>query len=57
MLRGRGGYPLVGTKVDKMLKLNDCGFNGMLLTWIKFEEEMQEFMTDIYPLLEQAGVR
>ena len=43
-MAGWGGYPLVGTKeqiVEKMIKLNDCGFNGMLLTWVKFEEEMQ----------------
>jgi alkanesulfonate monooxygenase SsuD/methylene tetrahydromethanopterin reductase-like flavin-dependent oxidoreductase (luciferase family) len=59
-MAGWGGYPLVGTKeqiVDKMIKLGECGFNGILLTWVKFEEEMREFMTETYPLLEQAGVR
>ncbi|MEE2661963.1 MAG: LLM class flavin-dependent oxidoreductase [Pseudomonadota bacterium] len=59
-MAGWGGFPLVGTKeqiVDKMIKLTDCGFNGLLLTWIKFEEEMREFMTQTYPLLQQAGVR
>ena len=59
-MAGWGGYPLVGTKeqiVDMMIKLTGCGFNGMLLTWVKFEEEMREFMNDTYPLLEQAGVR
>ncbi len=59
-MAGWGGYPLVGTKeqiVDKMINLGECGFNGMLLTWVKFEEEMRQFMTETYPLLEQAGVR
>jgi len=59
-MAGWGGYPLVGTKdqiVDMLLKLMDCGFNGTLLSWVKFEQEMKEFREEIYPLLEQAGVR
>lgn len=59
-MAGWGGYPLVGTReqiVDMMIKLNECGFNGILLTWVKFEEEMRQFMEKTYPMIQQAGLR
>ena len=59
-MAGWGGYPIVGTKeqcVDIMRNLSNCGFNGILLTWVKFEEEMAAFQKDVYPLLEQSGLR
>ena len=59
-IAGWGGYPIVGTKeqcVEIMQNLSDCGFDGILLTWVKFEEEMTEFKNDMYPMLEQAGLR
>ena len=59
-MAGWGGFPLVGTSeqvVDRMLKLSNCGFNGILLTWIEYESDMTEFMKNTYPLIEQAGLR
>lgn len=59
-MAGWGGYPIVGTRdqcVDTMIKLSGCGFNGILLTWVQFEEQMAEFQKDVYPLVEQAGLR
>lgn len=34
-----------------------CGFDGILLTWSLFEDDMGQFMEEIYPLIEQAGLR
>ena len=59
-MAGWGGYPIVGTNeqcVEIMQNLSGCGFDGILLTWVKFEEEMTDFMNDVHPLMEQAGLR
>jgi alkanesulfonate monooxygenase SsuD/methylene tetrahydromethanopterin reductase-like flavin-dependent oxidoreductase (luciferase family) len=59
-IAGWGGFPVVGTReqvVDTLKKLNDCGFNGVLLTFARFEDGMVEFRDKTYPLLVQAGLR
>jgi dimethylsulfone monooxygenase len=57
---GWGGFPLVGTKeyiVDQLTKLAECGFDGVLLSWPRYQRDMAVFQKEIYPLMVQAGLR
>jgi alkanesulfonate monooxygenase SsuD/methylene tetrahydromethanopterin reductase-like flavin-dependent oxidoreductase (luciferase family) len=57
---GWGGYPLVGTAeqiTDELDTLAKAGIDGMLLSWLNYQEEGPAFMTEVLPLLEQAGLR
>ncbi|MGZ3411594.1 MAG: LLM class flavin-dependent oxidoreductase [Xanthobacteraceae bacterium] len=59
-IAGWGGFPIVGTKeqiVDKLALMPKLGFDGVILSWAKYIEGMQEFQQTTYPLLEQAGLR
>lgn len=59
-MAGWGGYPLVGTKeqvVDGLKTLSDAGFDGTLLSWPRYEQDMAEFQKTTYPLVVQAGLR
>ena len=59
-IAGWGGYPLVGrssTVVDQLSMLVDAGFDGVLLSWPRYIEDMQRFQQETYPLLAQAGLR
>jgi FMNH2-dependent dimethyl sulfone monooxygenase len=59
-IAGWGGYPLIGTKdqvVDGLAALADMGYDGIILSWAKYVEEMQDFQSTTYPLLVQAGLR
>jgi alkanesulfonate monooxygenase SsuD/methylene tetrahydromethanopterin reductase-like flavin-dependent oxidoreductase (luciferase family) len=59
-IAGWGGYPIVGTKeqvVDSLLTLSKAGFDGVILSWAKFVEQMREFQQVTYPLVVQAGLR
>ena len=59
-IAGWGGYPLVGTKeqvVDGLALLASLGFDGVILSWARYVEEMQDFQKVTYPLLVQAGLR
>lgn len=57
---GWGGFPIVGTKeqiVDTLAMLARAGFDGVLLAWARYIDEMRQFQTETYPLLVQAGLR
>jgi FMNH2-dependent dimethyl sulfone monooxygenase len=57
---GWGGFPLIGTKeqiVDGLNMLSRVGFEGVLLSWPRFEHSMREFRDVTYPLVKQAGLR
>lgn len=57
---GWGGYPLVGqssTVVDQLSMLVDAGFDGVVLSWARYIEDMQRFQQETYPLLVEAGLR
>ena len=57
---GWAGYPIVGTKeqvVDGLARLSAVGFDGVILSWAKFVEQMREFQQTTYPLVVQAGLR
>ena len=36
---------------------NEAGFDGVLLSWARYEEHMREFQDTTLPLLVQAGLR
>jgi alkanesulfonate monooxygenase SsuD/methylene tetrahydromethanopterin reductase-like flavin-dependent oxidoreductase (luciferase family) len=57
---GFGGYPLVGTPeqiVDKLIGLSDIGIDGVVLSWVNYHDEMRQWIAEIMPLIEQAGLR
>lgn len=59
-IAGWGGYPLIGrneTVVDQLSMLVDAGFDGVVLSWARYIEDMQRFQQETYPLLVQAGLR
>lgn len=57
---GWGGFPLVGTPesiVGDLEALSRAGIAGCLLSWVNYEKEQQEWIDDVLPLMEQAGLR
>jgi dimethylsulfone monooxygenase len=59
-LVGFNGYPLVGTKeqiVEGLSVLVKAGFDGVLLAWPRYEQDMLRFEHEVYPLLVQEGLR
>ena len=57
---GHGGYPLVGTPeqiVSDIEKLSQMGVDGILLSWVDYLQEAQQWIDEVIPLLEQAGLR
>jgi dimethylsulfone monooxygenase len=59
-IAGYGGYPLVGTSeqvVDGLATLVKAGFDGVLLSWPRYTEDMLRFEKETCPLLVQAGLR
>lgn len=57
---GWAGFPLVGTPeqvVDGLRLLAEAGFDGTLLSWPRYLQDMQVFKERTLPLLEQAGLR
>ena len=57
---GHGGYPLVGTPeqiVSEIEKLSQMGVDGILLSWVDYLQEAQQWIDEVIPLLEQAGLR
>jgi len=43
--------------VDELATLARAGFDGVILSWAKFVEQMREFQQVTYPLVVQAGLR
>ena len=59
-IAGWGGFPVVGSKeqvVDKLALLSKAGFDGAVLSWARYVDEMREFQSETLPLLVQAGLR
>jgi FMNH2-dependent dimethyl sulfone monooxygenase len=57
---GWGGYPLVGTAeqiVDELATLTAIGYDGVVLSWVNYHDEMRQWITEVMPLIEQAGLR
>jgi FMNH2-dependent dimethyl sulfone monooxygenase len=60
MVAGRGGYPRVGTSeqvVDELARLSRAGLDGIVLSWVNYDDEMRQWMAEVMPLIEQAGLR
>lgn len=59
-ITGWGGATLVGTPemvVDGLLGLAEAGMNGIILSWVNYETELRQFVDEVLPLMEQAGLR
>ncbi len=59
-IAGWGGFPVVGNKeqvVDKLALLSKAGFDGAVLSWARYVDEMREFQNETLPLMVQAGLR
>jgi alkanesulfonate monooxygenase SsuD/methylene tetrahydromethanopterin reductase-like flavin-dependent oxidoreductase (luciferase family) len=57
---GWPGHPLIGTPeqvAEGLGRLSQAGIDGCLLFWVNFEEEQRQFIREVLPLLEQAGLR
>lgn len=57
---GWGGYPLVGTPeqiVDELEQLSRVGLEGCVLSWVDYPSELQQWIDEVMPLMEQAGLR
>jgi alkanesulfonate monooxygenase SsuD/methylene tetrahydromethanopterin reductase-like flavin-dependent oxidoreductase (luciferase family) len=59
-LAGWGGYQIIGTSeqvVEKLALLSDCGFDGVLLSWPRYLQDMARFQAETWPLVQQSGLR
>ena len=59
-IAGWGGYPLVGTPeqvVDEMVRLAGTGIEGLIVSWLDYNEELKYFGERVIPLMRQAGLR
>jgi FMNH2-dependent dimethyl sulfone monooxygenase len=59
-IAGWGGYPLVGTPeqiVDELLRLAEIGIEGVIVSWLDYNVEIEYFGERVLPLMEQAGLR
>ncbi|WP_152683860.1 LLM class flavin-dependent oxidoreductase [Pseudarthrobacter siccitolerans] len=57
---GRGALTLVGTPeqvVDGLLELSNAGLDGVAISWVNYDEGLQQMEDDILPLMVQAGLR
>jgi alkanesulfonate monooxygenase SsuD/methylene tetrahydromethanopterin reductase-like flavin-dependent oxidoreductase (luciferase family) len=57
---GWGTYLIVGTPeqvAERMVHLSNLGLDGVVLSWVSYQEEMRYWNAEVMPLLEQAGVR
>ncbi len=57
---GWGGIPVVGTAeqiVEGLQMLVRAGFDGVLLSWARYIEDMRRFEQEVHPMLIQAGLR
>ncbi|MFT5446597.1 MAG: FMNH2-dependent dimethyl sulfone monooxygenase [Gammaproteobacteria bacterium] len=59
-IAGHGGYPVVGTPsqvVEQLTRLSQMGVDGVLLSWVDYLTECKQWIDEVMPLLEQAGLR
>jgi dimethylsulfone monooxygenase len=43
--------------VDGLALLERAGFDGIVLSWPRYIEGMQQFKAETFPLVQQAGLR
>lgn len=57
---GRGALTMIGTPeqiVTSMTDLTNAGLDGLALSWVNYDEGLQQMENDILPLMIQAGLR
>ena len=57
---GRGAMTIVGTPeqvVEQLLELTNAGLDGVAISWVNYDEGLQQMEDDILPLMVQAGLR
>jgi alkanesulfonate monooxygenase SsuD/methylene tetrahydromethanopterin reductase-like flavin-dependent oxidoreductase (luciferase family) len=57
---GRGALTLVGTPeqvVEGLSELSDIGVDGVAISWVNYDEGLQQMEEEILPLMVQAGLR
>lgn len=57
---GHGGYPLVGTPesvVADLERLSGMGVDGVLLSWLDYLNEGEQWIEEVEPLMVSAGLR
>jgi alkanesulfonate monooxygenase SsuD/methylene tetrahydromethanopterin reductase-like flavin-dependent oxidoreductase (luciferase family) len=60
MIAGFWGIPMVGTPeqvAGKMIALHEAGADGIALSWVNFDEGLDQMETQILPMLVDAGLR
>ncbi len=60
VLGGFGSVHLVGTPasiVERLKEFSEAGADGIVLTFVDYEEGLQTWMKDVAPLLVQEGLR
>jgi FMNH2-dependent dimethyl sulfone monooxygenase len=60
LMAGYGSYPLVGTAEQiaaELVRLSEDGVDGLVLTWVDYQPELEQFVREVLPLLRQAGLR
>jgi FMNH2-dependent dimethyl sulfone monooxygenase len=60
IVQGGGGLPLVGTAdsiTERLTRLSQAGIDGILLSWVRYEEGLRRFSEAIIPRLQLAGLR
>ena len=59
-IAGWGGYPIIGTPeqiVEGLETMSKIGLDGTLLNFPRYIDDMRRFQTQVYPLVQQAGLR
>jgi alkanesulfonate monooxygenase SsuD/methylene tetrahydromethanopterin reductase-like flavin-dependent oxidoreductase (luciferase family) len=57
---GWGSYLVIGTPeqiAERMVHLSSIGLDGVVLSWVNYQEEMRYWNAEVMPLLEQMGLR
>ncbi len=60
MVAGHGGHALVGSPeqvVEGFAQLAEAGFDGAAVSWVNYEDGLEQFSRDVAPLMIQAGLR
>lgn len=60
LIAGQTAKPLVGTPeqvVEGMLEMAEAGLDGMSVSWVDYEEGIDQFEEQIQPLMAEAGLR
>ena len=60
MIAGFWAVPIVGTPeqvVQKIIDMHHAGADGVALSWVNFDEGLEQMEAQILPMLVQAGLR